>query len=372
MNDGSATRGFSLKDQLFNAEKVRYLGGLFGFGTDFDDAVMARLTELELKQRITWIAKVLGDFLPDDYPEAVAIIRAALPPPLDPTLSDNDFGDFILAPLSEYVVQNGMAREHLNLSLSLLRRLTKRFSVEYAIRHFLNDYPDETMATLAKWARFKNYHVRRLVSEGTRPNLPWGVKINLDISDPILFLDQLHADTTRFVTRSVANHMNDIAKKDPELAIKTLKKWRKQGRQDPTEMEWIIRHALRSLVKQGHPKAMKLLGFNTEPALTVTNLTVPKSAKIGEVMPFRFDLHALANEGALIDYVIDFVKANGTTAPKVFKLKTLQLSAGETVSIDKKHRFVKGATTFTHYPGEHRLTIQINGNAVAHRSFTLT
>ncbi len=372
MNDGSATRGFSLKDQLFNAEKVRYLGGLFGFDTDFDDAVMARLPELELKQRISWIAEVLEDFLPEDYPEAVWKIREALPPPLDPKLSDNDFGDFIFAPLSEYAVRNGMEPGHLNLSLSLLRHLTKRFSVEYAIRHFLNAYPDETMATLAKWARFKNYHVRRLVSEGTRPNLPWGVKINLDISDPILFLDQLHADRTRFVTRSVANHMNDIAKKDPRLAIKTLKKWRKMGRQDPAELDWIIRHATRSLIKQGHPKAMKLLGYNTQPAVTLTNLSVPKSAKNGEVMPFSFTLKALADEPLLIDYVIDFVKANGSTAPKVFKLKTLELKEGESLTVAKKHRFVKGATTFTHYPGDHRLAIQINGNAVAHRSFTLS
>lgn len=372
MSDGSATRGFSLKDQLFNPEKVAYLGDLFGFDQNFNVAVLARFPELELKQRITWIAEVLEEYLPEDFEAAAKLISEALPPPLDPSLSDGDFGDFIFAPLSEYVVRNGMNAAHLKTSLKLLRRLTKRFSVEYAIRHFLNEYPDETMAVLSKWARDKNYHVRRLVSEGTRPTLPWGMKIGLDIRDPILFLDQLHADSTRFVTRSVANHLNDIAKKDPALAIKTLKNWRKSARQDSKELDWMTRHALRSLVKQGNPKAMKLLGYHPAPAITVTEIDAQTNVDIGELLPFTFTITADRDENLIVDYVIDFVKANGATAPKVFKIKTMSLKAGETCKIVKKHRFVKGATTFTHYAGEHRLTLQINGKLGVSHTFTLS
>ena len=370
MNDGSATRGFSLKDQLFNAEKVRYLGGLFGFD-GFEDAVMARLLEFELKQRIIWIAEVLADFLPADFPAAAAQIQAALPPPLDPTLTDNDFGSFIFAPLSEYVMQHGL-EDHRDVSLNLLRELTKRFSVEYAIRHFLNRWPDETMAALADWASDDNYHVRRLVSEGTRPTLPWGVKIGLGISDTQPFLDRLHADPTRFVTRSVANHLNDIAKKDPDLVLDTLTRWQGEGRQNAKELDWMTRHSLRTLVKQGHPRAMETLGFRANPKIKIDHLTGPDNVEIGDIATFTFAVTAAQDESLLIDYVIDFVKSNGSTAPKVFKIKSLSVKAGETVEITKKHRFVKGATTFTHFPGEHRLTLQINGKHFASHAFTLT
>ena len=369
MNDGSAARGFSLKDQLFNAEKVRYLGGLFGF-EGFEAAVMTRLLEFELKERINWIADVLADFLPDDFPRAAQQITTALPPPLDPTLTDDDFGDFIFAPLSEYVVRHGM-EDHRDVSLDLLRDLTKRFSVEYAIRHFLNRWPDETMAALSDWSRDENYHVRRLVSEGTRPTLPWGVKIGLDIRDPLPLLDQLHADPTRFVTRSVANHLNDITKKDPTLVLETLQRWQNAGSQNAKELDWMTRHALRTLVKKGDPHAMEMLGYHTNPAIQVGGFSGPDAVNIGEVAAFEFTVTAERDERLMLDYVIDFVKSNGSTAPKVFKIKQLHLKAGDSVTIQKNHRFVKGATTFTHYPGMHCMTLQINGKAFSSHSFTL-
>jgi len=174
----SKARGFSLKDQLFNRDKIRYLAALFstadsGFdGADFEARVMARLPDLELKERIVWIAEVLEHLLPQDFNTAAAVIESALPPPLDPTKTDDDFGDFIFAPLAEFVARNG--QQDLDLSLSLLEELTKRFSVEFAIRHFLNAHPAQTMAQMTRWASHKNYHLRRLASEGTRRHCPGG------------------------------------------------------------------------------------------------------------------------------------------------------------------------------------------------------
>lgn len=106
-------QGFSLKDQLFNAEKVAYLAGLFrqvdpGFDPAFEDRVTARFPELELKERINWIAKALSQALPGDFTAVASCVQAALPPPLDPSLSDDDFGDFIFAPLGELTVARGM------------------------------------------------------------------------------------------------------------------------------------------------------------------------------------------------------------------------------------------------------------------------
>lgn len=378
MSDIPATRGFSLKDQLFNQEKVRYLGGLFAsaqFDAEmFEAKVMENLLDLELTPRITLIATVFESFLPEDFSLAAMAIEEAIPAPLDPDKIDDDFGDFIFAPLGEYVVRNGLDAVHLPTSLPLLRELTKRFSVEFSIRHFLNAWPEETMTAMQEWVKDENYHVRRLVSEGTRPTLPWGKKIGLEVTDPLPFLNILHADQTRFVTRSVANHMNDISKKQPELVVETLKKWRDEGSQDAAEMDWMTRHSLRTLVKKGHTGALEMLGFHENPSITVSEIALSPSndITIGEVGTFAFEITAKRDENLLIDYAIDFVKKNGSTAPKVFKLKKLSLKKGETVKIEKKHRFLKGSTTFTHYPGDHRFNLQINGTIMANHDFTLS
>ncbi|MBL4808371.1 MAG: hypothetical protein JKY31_13970 [Rhodobacteraceae bacterium] len=373
MKDNRATKGFSLKDQLFNREKIGYLAGLFDgiFDTTaFETTVMERLLPLELKARINMIAEVLETHLSNDFPKAVEQIQTALPPELDPTKTDDDFGAFILAPLGVFVSNNGLG--HVDISLKLLREMTKRFSVEFDIRHFINVHPEATMTALKSWAVDDNYHVRRLVSEGTRPVLPWGKKIGLEVHEPLAFLDVLHSDHTRYVTRSVANHLNDITKKRPELVIETLKRWAKQGKQNKAELDWMTRHALRTLVKKGNRDALELLGYHGAPAIKVSELRFsPKVVLIGDVAQFEFEITASRTENLMIDYVIEFTKKNGSTAPKVFKLKKLAVKAGETVSLTKNHRFLKDATTFTHYPGAHRVHLQINGQKFSPCDFEL-
>ncbi len=365
MKDNRATKGFSLKDQLFNVDKIRYLSGLFeavdaGFnGAKFQDSVMAQLPALELKARISMIAEVLEQHLSSDFETAAAQILAALPPELDPSKTDDDFGDFIMAPLGVFVSNNGL--DHLPISLDLLREMTKRFSVEFDIRYFLNAHPVATMAALKQWAKDPNYHVRRLVSEGTRPTLPWGKKIGIAVHEPLELLDDLHHDKARFVTRSVANHLNDITKKYPELVIVTLKRWAKLGKQDKAELEWMTRHALRTLVKKGDLAALELLGYRAAPEITVSEIQGPSALEIGEVGTFDFTITVARDEKLMIDYVVDFIKKNGSSRPKVFKLKKLEIKAGERIEFSKNHRFLKDATTFTHYAGLHCMWLQING-----------
>jgi len=234
---------FSLKDQLFNRERVTWLSDLFSTadssfdGKAFVKAAVKPFPDLELKQRITHISETLDDFLDGDFRVAASQIVGALPPPLDPKLSDDDFGDFIFAPLGEFVARNGIASKHVAVSLKTLKELTKRFSMEYAIRDFLNVHPERTLKTLAKWSTDRNYHVRRLVSEGTRPKLPWGKGITIDPKEAVSLLDTLHADPTRYVTRSVCNHLNDLSKSDPKLVVGKLLAWRKEAQQTPEELQ---------------------------------------------------------------------------------------------------------------------------------------
>ncbi len=367
------SQGFSLKDQLFNAEKTRYLAGLFaGAEASFDAGsfeaqVMSRLLDLELKERMAWIAECLQQALPGELPDVAPILLRALPPPLDPDKTDDDFGDFIFAPLGDWVAVVGI--DYPDLALDMLAELTQRFSMEWAIRPFLNRYPDQVLERMEQWCAHDSYHVRRLVSEGTRPRLPWGQAVGLELTDPLPLLDRLHSDPTRYVTRSVANHLNDVTKKDPELVLGRLRTWTSAEKQDTDELRWMTSHTLRGLVKAGHPGAMKMLGFDPEAKITTT-VQVNGDARIGEALEFDVTLCGEGDQPVLVDYIIHFQRAGGKTSAKVHKLKQTALRDG-VLSLSKKHKLKGNATTFKLFPGAHRLEIQVNGRVRASVEFEL-
>lgn len=371
------SQGFSLKDQLFNAEKVRYLAGLFdaadaGFdGAGFEADVMARLAEFELKERINWIADCLALHLPGPLPDTAPILRAALPAPLDPSLADDDFGDFIFAPLGEFVARAGLP-DHVDLGLDLIEDITQRFSMEWAIRPYLNAQPDLVLDRMTQWARHDSYHVRRLVTEGTRPRLPWGQSVGLSLDQPLRLLDVLHRDSTRFVTRSVANHLNDITKKDPDMALERLRDWAEQGTQNRDELNWMTRHALRGLIKSGHPEAMTMLGYDPNADLSCEIHVKPGSVAIGSVLEFTCRIESAKDAPVLVDYVLWFRKADGGLRSKVFKLKTGVVKAATNLEMKKSHRLKGNATTFRLFPGAHRVELQVNGRVRASADFELT
>ncbi len=368
---------FSLKDHLFNEQKVQYLAErLVSVQVDFSATefvvnVMRELPRLELKDRIRHIATVLRTVLPSEYTAAVAMMISSLPPPLNPTRTDDDFGDFIFAPYGEFIARYGCEEKYLKVSLQALEAITMRFSMEDAIRTFLRAYPEETLAECRMWATHPHYHVRRLVSEGTRPLLPWSGRVPLSATDTLPLLTLLHSDTARYVTRSVANHLNDIGKTDPLLVVAVLREWKFLGQQTNSELQWMTNHALRMLVKQGHKDALALLGY--QPAkIQVTHFSAsPRSLNVGSVITLTTKILAEEDTVILIDYVIHFMKKNGTTAPKVFKWKTCQLQNGEIITLTKQHRLKAGATTFTLYPGVHQVDIQINGTILATSEFIL-
>lgn len=374
-----AETSFSLKDELFNSESVgRLTGWLSGAhppldAKRFQAEVLAAFPNLELKARINHISETLDEHLPGEYPEAVAVLVDALPPPLDPAKTDDDFGDFIIAPLSHYVARHGATEEHLDLSLQALREITKRFSAEDAIRTFINAFPERTMAYLQECAGDENYHVRRWASEGTRPKLPWSGKINIDHTVPLPILDALYGDPTRYVTRSVANHLNDIAKIDPELVVETLARWKNEGGQaDPAEMAFIVEHSCRTLIKNGDRAALKLLGYGDKPSITISDLaTSTPTVAVGAAFEFSFTLTAKKAQRLMVDYTMVFARdAGGPGGTKVFKVKRLEVEAGQTITIKKKHP-MKLMTTRRLYEGAHTITLQVNGHALDSLSFNL-
>ena len=368
---------FSLKDHLFNAERVDYLATRFEEvhpdfpGDAFRASVTSAFPGLELKERIAHIATRLEGCLPSGYREALAIIIRALPPELDPTRTDADYGEFILAPLPHFVAIHGCTTEHLERSLDAIRQITKRFSAEDAVRYFLNGFPAETLEFLRDCARDDHYHVRRLASESTRPLLPWAQRLTIDHRAPLSILDMLFADGTRYVTRSVANHLNDVSKLEPELVIETLKRWRASKQQAPAEMQYITKHALRTLIKRGHVQALELIGFEPEADITVVSLmTSTPHVRVGESFRFSLTLRADRRANLLVDYVMTFAGDGRSTRQKVFKLKEVELDAGQSVTLTKAHP-MRLMTTRRLYAGEHRLAVQVNGQPRGTLTFDL-
>lgn len=377
LSEASSDR-FSLKDHLFNEEKVKLLTKRLQdvhkkFPQDaFEEDVLSAFPQLELKERIAHISSCLHEHIDQDYPATIDILLRSLPPELDPHKSDDDFGDFIWAPYSHYVAAHGCSLEHLELSLDAMYAMTKRFSVEFSIRTFLNHYPEETMAFLEQCASDDNYHVRRLASEGTRPKLPWAEKLTkVDYKDPLPILDQLAADSKRYVTRSVANHLHDISKIDAELAVNTLIRWK--AKHASAEMDYICQHSLRTLVKQKDKSALALLGF-ISPKVVISDFetTTPKVA-IGEAFEFTLNLKSLTKQSLVLDYSMEFASGpkSKRTSSKVFKLKKLETKKGQKVLVRKRHP-MRIMTTRKLHPGKHKITLQINGEIFGELEFTLT
>mgnify|MGYP003687937357 FL=1 len=251
--------------------------------------------------------------------------------------------------------------------------ITQRFTSEFGIRPFLEKEPDLVYKTLNIWVNDKNEHVRRLVSEGTRPNLPWGKKItHIEKQFPknIKLLSKLKDDSSEYVRKSVANHMNDISWYNSELTIKTLKKWKTTKNE---ELQWICKQSLRTLLKQGNPEALTLMGFNSKSKSKVTDLKLSKpSIKEGDSFDLNFTLVNSEKKRTdfMVDYIIYYPKANGKLSPKTFKLKTLSLDPKESSIIRKKVNFKK-VTTRTHYKGIHEVHIQVNGIVKSKVNFKL-
>ncbi len=335
--------------------------------SDFDeDAFLADALDgyqgLELTPRAWQIAHALGRQLPQDYEQAIEILIASLGPKLEAAeLTGMDV--FVYLPHVFFVAKFGV--DHFDASMRAQYELTQRFTAEYSLRVFLERYPERTLGRLREWALDSNVHVRRLVSEGTRPRLPWAPRLRAFQGDPrpvLELLDLLKDDRELLVRRSVANNLNDIGKDNPAALVGTCRRWMRDA---TPERSWLVRHALRSAVKRGEPEALEILGFVPATGVRVREIHIaPPVVSIGESVTFSVEL---ANEGSttkqlLVELRVHFVKANGRPSPKVFALKELGLPPWGSARLMKTISLAQH-TTRTHYPGQHRVEVVVNGRA---------
>ncbi|PRY67254.1 3-methyladenine DNA glycosylase AlkC [Glaciihabitans tibetensis] len=331
------------------------------------EAAAAGVDGLSLRERSDLVSGALVVDLPGDYATVAAVFRGALASP--------EFTGWMMWPVTETVATLALGSDDpadFEDGLTLLSELTPRLTSEFAIRRFLRADLDRALAVIRPWTEHPNEHVRRLASEGTRAFLPWAVRVPALLAAPTSttpILDALRGDDSDYVRRSVANHLNDLGRQSPDVATALAARWMHQS---DTHTEWVVRHGLRVLIKKADPRALELLGFAV---VTVAVGDVMLDAPVVELpgeLTFTVEVKNTGTEAArlAIDYVVHYVKSNGTTAGKVFKLTTATVLAGESIALRKKHAF-RPMTTRVHYPGMHALELQVNGQRYSRVEFEL-
>lgn len=319
----------------------------------------------ELRARTRHLSLCMGAALPGDYHQALSVLEAIahLPRPSSyPVLADMWFPDFVEV--------HGL--DELERSLAALEVFTPFSSSEFAIRPFLRAYPEVGMRQMLAWARHPNEHVRRLASEGCRPRLPWGGVLKSFVADPgpiFPILQALKADPSLYVRKSVANNLNDISKDHPEQVLDLGKRW--MGR--CAETDWIVKHACRTLLKQGHPQALALFGFEPDVAVELKALRLSPCPLPWEgQLRMQGELHHRGSTATRLrlEYAIYYLKANGRHHRKVFQLSESTLAPGELRKLDRKQSF-REMSTRKHYPGLHRWALVINGQEGEAHEFEL-
>ncbi|HVL46992.1 MAG TPA: DNA alkylation repair protein [Candidatus Thermoplasmatota archaeon] len=327
------------------------------------------LDGLELLDRARHIAEALARALPPAYEEALPIVLASLGAPLADPMGQG-MEAFHHHPHAVFVERRGLG--HPEPSLAAMREITRRSSCEFAIRPFIERYPALTLPTLERWTRDPDERVRRLVSEGTRPRLPWAARLAPFQADPspvLALLEKLKDDPSAYVRRSVANNLNDVAKDHPEVALAVTARWLDEA---PPERRRLVLHALRGLVRAGHPEAIRLAGGEGGDAIEVSGTLDPPRPRIGSDLRFAI---VLTNKGAETTAVlalrVRFPKSRGHRGTtKTFKLPTKRLAAGGTAKFSKTVSFAP-RTTRRHRPGLHEVDLVVNGVARPFGAFEL-
>jgi len=309
-------------------------------------------TDLELKSRIHRIALTLGTFLPTDYAKAIALIDQVVE---DTTLEICRFWIF-----PTFVELYGQDKENWTISIAALARYTNYSTSEFAVRPFILKDEKRMMAQMYTWSNNENEHIRRLASEGCRPQLPWAQSLPQFKNDPtpiFPILEQLKEDPSLYVRKSVANNLNDISKTHPDLIIQIAKNW--YGENDFTN--WIVKHGCRTLLKKGNLEVLAIFGYHDGTSIDVIDFRLKDpSISLGDSITFSFAIQSAITQKVRLEYGIDYVKANGKRNRKIFKISEFLLKENQKITYKKKHAFAD-LSTRKHYSGLHSLTLIING-----------
>ncbi len=322
----------------------------------------------ELKQRMRHISIVLKNHLFENYDKNVVFILKLISQLEKNKIKEKSI-EFMFLP--DFIELYGL--EDYNTSVKAFERITEFTSCEFAVRPFIIKYQVKMIKQMFLWSKHKHQMVRRLATEGCRPRLPWAMAIPSLKDNPIPIipiLEQLKNDKSEIVRRSVANNLNDISKDNPSTVIKLIKGW--QGK--TKETDWLIKHACRTMLKQGDFEVLKLFGFGTVDKIKINNFKIitPK-VKIGTFLEFTFEIENTDNLSVKLrlEYGLYYQKANGTLSIKVFKISEKEYPKTSITKISRKQSF-KIITTRKYHIGLHQVSIIINGKEFDKNDFELT
>jgi len=308
---------------------------------------------LELKDRVRRMALVLREFLPADYEEALGVIDQVV-------MKYGSWLEGFAWFATAFVEEHGLDDDHLEASIEAMKRYTQYASAEFAVRPFIIKHEALMMQHMLAWSKDDCEHVRRLSSEGCRPQLPWGVALNSFKKDPspvLPILEQLKEDPSVWVRKSVANNLNDISKSHPELVVKIAREWLGKNK----DTDWIVKHGCRTLLKQGNREALALFGFNDGASIEVDDFAVQTpTVALGDELSFSFSIAVAEDTKVRLEYGIDYVKANGKQSRKIFQLSESSFKAGTKKDYVRRHSFAD-VSTRKHYLGTHAVTLIVNG-----------
>lgn len=333
---------------------------------EFEQYATDNLSALELKQRSRLITEALHHFLPANMQESLTIISNSLAQSASENIQwqskATGLCGWIVMPICDFAAEKTVGTDF-ETGMAFQAHLTTRFSAEFSIRQFIMQDQDKALATMLEWTRHENPHIRRLASEGCRPRLPWGVRLQTLVADPepiLAIIDALIDDDSEYVRRSVANNLNDISKDHPDLVVELVKRYWQHNNANRTRL---LKHASRTLIKSGHNGILNALGVSPfrgqikSLSLDQTEIAIGESVQISLVLDSTI---ATKSQRCILDYVVYYRKKNGKLQPKVFKWKVFTLTPGSKIELSKTHHF-KVVTTREHYPGEHKLRIMLNG-----------
>ena len=354
--------------EMFDARRFRHVAReVAALHPRFDAArflahALPGLDALTLLQRLRRMTECLRNTLPADYGKALAVLRR-LAPRIDHS--------FVTLVLPDYVGLYGL--DDFDASMDALKFFTAFGSSEFAVREFLRRDLSRTLAVLETWSRDPGEHVRRLASEGCRPRLPWSFRLEALVADPspvAPILENLKADPSLYVRKSVANHLNDITKDHPAWVLDRIEGWPLEN----SHTAWIAKRALRTLIKNGDRRALAIIGAGEPPKVLVHDFVArPHDIALGDRLTLSFWLESKSTktQRLIVDYIIHYVKKSGASSAKVFKLKELTLAAGKSVLIER-NQIIRDFTTRVHHPGRHIVEIVINGERLAKDFFDLS
>ncbi|MDR7056910.1 3-methyladenine DNA glycosylase AlkC [Pseudomonas koreensis] len=351
--------------EIFNAQRLQHIADEMSAvypafkAKAFLKHAQEGLAELSVMQRMARVSESLHAVLPLDYEDSLHVLRE-----LAPRLNSG----FVSMSLPHYVASYGA--HAFDTSMDALKYFTTFGSSEFAIRYFLRSDLERSLERMHDWTRDDNHHVRRLASEGSRPRLPWSFRLEAMQANPKLaagILDRLRADESLYVRKSVANHLNDVTKVHPEWVLDTIEGWSLENK----HTAWIAKHALRSLIKQGDVRALTVIGAGAKAEVELLDVKVePAVVRLGEPITLSLTVKSMvAHEQRLvIDYAIEYVKANGGVSKKVFKLKTLGL-VGFRTEVVRRNQVIKDFTTRKHFAGRHGVQVMVNGEVLGGAAF---